>query len=102
MTDARSSPDSTRRAIGGDHGLRLRTFRNRRIGGSRAIRSRVCSYGRCLNPVTETLIALALVFVSLLHLTADGPDRYSVDSVIEPRRTLWAPCLRVMMNQWKK
>ena len=31
----------------------------------------------------------ALVFVSLPHLTADGPDRYSLDSVIERRLPWW-------------
>ena len=31
----------------------------------------------------------ALVFLSLLHLTADGPDRYSLDSVIERRLPWW-------------
>ena len=31
----------------------------------------------------------ALVFVSLLHLTADGPDRYSLDSIIERHLPWW-------------
>lgn len=31
----------------------------------------------------------ALVFVSLLFLTADGPDRYSLDAVIERHHPWW-------------